>query len=197
MSPTTTRRDRPVVRRTRVSTSKRLQSIRLALALALVLLAVRLAQIQVLEHQRYAALSISQVRQTIVTPALRGGIYDRYGQTLAVSRPTSLVIADDFQITDPLAESRALSPLVHVGVATLDRLLSRHSGYVVVTRTLDVLTGRRITAMNFPGIVVQRSSVRSYPNGTLATSLLGVWERRRTHTATPAGTCIPQSRPHE
>ncbi len=173
MSSTTTRRDRPVVRRTRVSTSKRLQVIRLILASALGLLSVRLVQIQVLEHQRYAALSISQVRQTIVTPALRGGIYDRYGQTLAVSRPTSVVIADDFQISDPQAESRALSPLVHVRVATLVRLLSRHSGYVVVTRTLDVLTGRRIAALNFPGIVVQRSAVRTYPNGTLATSLLG------------------------
>ena len=173
MSSTTTRRERPVVRRTRMSTRNRLQVIRLVLASALGLLSLRLVQIQILEHQRYAALSISQVRQTIVTPALRGGIYDRYGQTLAVSRPTSVVIADDFQISDPQVESRALSPLVHVRVATLERLLSRHSGYVVVTRTLDVLTGRRVAALNFPGIVVQRSAVRTYPNGTLATSLLG------------------------
>jgi cell division protein FtsI (penicillin-binding protein 3) len=104
---------------------------------------------------------------------LRGGIYDRDGQTLAVSRPTSLVIADDFQIKDPAREAAAMSPLVHVPVAKLTSLLSRHSGYVVVNNALDLTDGRSVTSHTFPGIVVQNSSVRTYPDGTLATSILG------------------------
>ncbi len=174
MNPTvTTRRAVAPAGRARVTTSRRLRAIQLALIATLALLSVRLAQIQLLQHRRYAAISVSQVRQNIVTTALRGGIYDRYGQILAVSRPTSVVIADDFQISQPQTEARALSPLVHVPVAKLAPMLSRHSGYVIVTRTLDVVAGRRVAALNFPGIVVQSSSVRSYPNGTLATSLIG------------------------
>jgi cell division protein FtsI (penicillin-binding protein 3) len=134
---------------------------------------VRLFYLQVLDHAHYAALSVGQVRENLTTTALRGGIYDRDGQTLAISRPTSLVIADDFQIKDPAKEAAAMSPLVHVPVAKLTSLLSRHSGYVVVNNALDLTDGRSVSSHTFPGIVVQNSSVRTYPDGTLATSILG------------------------
>jgi cell division protein FtsI/penicillin-binding protein 2 len=60
-----------------------------------------------------------------------------------------------------------------VPVAQLTALLSRHSGYVVINNALDLTDGRRVSSLAFPGIVVQDSSVRTYPDGTLATSLLG------------------------
>ena len=94
---------------------------RAVLAAAFCALGVRLFFLQVVDHQHYASLSVEQVRENLTTTALRGGIYDRYGQTLAVSRPTSLVIADDFQIAHPLREAEAMSPLVHVPVTTLER----------------------------------------------------------------------------
>jgi cell division protein FtsI (penicillin-binding protein 3) len=134
---------------------------------------VRLVYLQVIDHAHYATLSVEQVRENLTTTALRGGIYDRDGQTLAISRPTSLVVADDFQIKDPATEAAAMSPLVHVPVAKLTALLSRHSGYVVVNNALDLTDGRRVSSLTFQGIVVQDSSVRTYPDGTLATSILG------------------------
>jgi len=143
------------------------------LALAFCLLGVRLVYIQVIDHAHYAKLSIGQVRENIVTTALRGGIYDRYGQTLAVSRPTSLVIADDFQIAHPATEAIAMSPLVHVPVAKLTSLLSEKSGYVVINGALDLTDGHKVSSLMFPGVVVENSSVRTYPDGTLATSVLG------------------------
>ena len=152
---------------------RRLLLLRAALATAFCLLGVRLFDLQVLDHAHYAALSVGQVQEKLTTTALRGGIYDRDGQTLAVSRPTSLVIADDFQIKDPAKEAAAMSPLVHVPVAKLTTLLSRHSGYVVVNNALDLTDGRSVSSHTFPGIVVQNSSVRTYPDGTLATSILG------------------------
>ena len=85
---------------------------------------MRLFFLQVVDHAHYAKLSVDQVREDLTTTALRGGIYDRNGQTLAVSRPTSLVIADDFQIKHPRAEAQAMSPLVQIGVAKLTALLS-------------------------------------------------------------------------
>ena len=129
--------------------------------------------IQVVDHTHYAKLSVEQVQEKLTTTALRGGIYDRYGQTLAVSRPTSLVIADDFQIKHPRTEAAAMSPLVGVPVAKLTSMLSRQSGYVIINNNLNLTDGRRMTSLAFPGIVVQDSSVRTYPDGTLATSLLG------------------------
>jgi cell division protein FtsI (penicillin-binding protein 3) len=127
----------------------------------------------VLDHAHYTALSVAQVRENLTTTALRGGIYDRHGETLAVSRPTSLVIADDFQIKDPITEAKAMSPLVQVPVVKLTSLLSKNGGYVILNDALDLTDGRKVSSLMFPGIVVQNSSVRTYPDGTLATSLLG------------------------
>jgi cell division protein FtsI (penicillin-binding protein 3) len=143
------------------------------MAAAFLALGARLVFIQVVDHTHYAKLSVNQVQEQLTTTALRGGIYDRYGQTLAVSRPTSLVIADDFQIKHPGTEAAAMSPLVGVPVAKLTSMLSQHSGYVIINNDLNLNDGRRVTSLTFPGIVVQNSSVRTYPDGALATSLLG------------------------
>lgn len=164
---------RRVVEKTQSRGSRRLLLLRAIFALVFCALGVRLFFLQVIDHAHYAKLSVDQVRVVLSTTALRGGIYDRYGQTLAVSRPTSLVIADDFQITHPLSEARAMSPLVHVSVRKLTALLSRKSGYVIVNNQLDLTDGRKVSSLMFPGIVVQNSSVRTYPDGTLATSVLG------------------------
>jgi cell division protein FtsI (penicillin-binding protein 3) len=141
--------------------------------LVFLLLGARLFEIQISQHATYARLSIDQVREKQTTSVLRAGIYDRYGQILAVSRPTSLVIADDLQIAHPLREAEAMSAIVKVPVAKLDALLSRKSGYVIINNALDLSDGHKLNGLGFPGIVVQGSSVRSYPNGTLATSVLG------------------------
>lgn len=146
---------------------------RAVIAAAFLALGARLVYIQVLDHAHFAKLSVEQVQEKLTTTALRGGIYDRNGQTLAVSRPTSLVIADDFQIKHPRTEAAAMSPLVGVPVAKLTSLLSRHSGYVVINNDLNLTDGRRVSSLGFPGIVVQNSSMRTYPDGTLATSVLG------------------------
>jgi cell division protein FtsI (penicillin-binding protein 3) len=148
--------------------------LRATLALAFCALGVRLVFLQVVDHAHYAKLSVAQVRESFTTTALRGGIYDRHGETLAVSRPTSLVIADDQQIKYPVTEAKALSPLVQVPVAKLTALLSKEKdGYVILNNALDLTDGRRISALMLAGIVVQNSSVRTYPDGTLATSILG------------------------
>jgi cell division protein FtsI (penicillin-binding protein 3) len=148
--------------------------LRSLLALAFVALGVRLFFIQVVDHAHYAKLSVGQVHVKLTTTALRAGIYDRNGQILAVSRPTSLVIADDIQIKNPQHEAQAMSPIVQVPVDRLVALLSRSKdGYVILNDKLNLNAGRKLTSMDFPGIVVQNSSVRNYPNGPLATSVLG------------------------
>jgi cell division protein FtsI (penicillin-binding protein 3) len=139
-------------------------------------LAARLVALQVLDHPHYAQLSVEQVRHDLTTNALRAGIYDRHGQILAISEPTSLVVADDMQITQPSQEAQALTGLVKVPVAKLTALLSKKgtgSGYVILNGQLDLTDGKAIANGNFAGIVVQGASSRSYPNGTLAESLLG------------------------
>lgn len=129
--------------------------------------------LQIKDHTHYAKMSVDQVRDDLTTTALRAGVYDRYGQILAVSRPTSLVIADDLQIKDPAREAKAMSPIVQLPVGQLTSMLSEKRGYVIVNGSLDLSDGHKLNSLGFPGIVVENSSVRSYPNGSMATSVLG------------------------
>ncbi len=152
---------------------RRIAGIQVVFLLIFIALIVRLVTLDVLNHSFWAKSSVAQFRSTLTTKALRAGIYDRNGLTIAVSRPTALVLADNFQIKDPLKEARALSPLVHIPVEKLRAMLSTHNGYVPVTHSLNLDQGRHIASLNFHGIVVQNSSMRSYPQGTIAQSLIG------------------------
>jgi cell division protein FtsI/penicillin-binding protein 2 len=138
-----------------------------------VLLVGRLATIQIAQGAYYAKLSVSEVQRTLSVASLRGGIYDRHGAILAISSPTSMVVADDFQITHPHAEALALAPFLKEPAARIEPMLRRHTGYVVLTSSLDVATGDRLASHYFDGIVVLPSSKRTMPNGTIGTSLIG------------------------
>ena len=171
-----TRTREPDGGRTRSKVPRRLKLLRAVFVVVFVALAVRLAMLQVVDHTHYAKLSVGQVHVDLTTTALRAGIYDRNGHILAVSQPTSLVIADDFQITNPLTQAQAMAPIVKVPVNKLVALLSKKgngSGHVIINNQLDLADGHKLTSLAFPGIVVQSSSVRTYPNGPIATSLLG------------------------
>jgi cell division protein FtsI (penicillin-binding protein 3) len=143
------------------------------IALLFAALIARLAIIQVGSGNYYSKLSTQQVRTDIKVPSLRGGIFDRNGNILAISSPTSEVIADDFQISHPVAEAAALAPFVHVRASLLARELRRNSGYVILNANLGIAAGHRLSAQAFPGIVVLDSAQRTQPNGTIATSLIG------------------------
>jgi cell division protein FtsI (penicillin-binding protein 3) len=152
---------------------RRLLWLRGTFLLLFLALAGRLFFLQVVDHAYWAKVSSGQVVHHITTTALRAGIYDRDGKIIAISRPTSLVIADDFQVKHPAQEAAELSGLVQVPVDKLTALLSEHSGYVIINNALDLNDGRKVAALVPDGIIVQDSSVRSYPNGTLAQSVVG------------------------
>src|ERR1017187_10629065 len=141
--------------------SRRMKLFRTIFILIFLLLGTRLFALQIQDHAQYAKISVNQVQENLTTSALRAGIYDRYGQILAVSRPTSLVIADDLQITNPLKEAKAMSPIVKMPVSQLTPLLSKKSGYVIINNALDLTDGHKLSSLGFPGVVVEDSSVRS------------------------------------
>jgi len=121
-------------------------------------MAARLVDIQVLQSSKLKAEGRTELTQTVALPALRGGIYDRNGQTLALSIPTETVIADDFQIAHPFTEAEALAPLLGVPAAQLAPELHRASGYVSIATQLSQTQGQKVSAGNFAGITMIPSS---------------------------------------
>ena len=164
---------RPLVASNLPAFKSRMTWLRLLLVGLLVALTGRLVAIQINQGAYYARLSASEVRTTVSVPSIRGGIFDRHGAILAISSPTSMVVADDFQISDAVHEALALAPYVGIPANKLEPSLTRHSGYVVLNDHLSIAKGNELAARYFPGIVVLPSSLRTEPNGPIANSLMG------------------------
>jgi cell division protein FtsI (penicillin-binding protein 3) len=146
---------------------------RVLLVVVVLAVAGRLVAIQVVGSSHYTRLAASELSKTVADPGLRGGVYDRNGAVLAISVPTNTVIADDFQITAPDTEARALSPLIGVPVATLAPELRQHSGYVPIATQVPASVGNKLAADNLPGITLLDTSKRIDPDGSLAGPMLG------------------------
>ena len=145
----------------------------MALILAMLLVVARLIDVQVLHSGSYQAAAHGESAITVSVPSLRGGIYDRDGAPLALSVPTDDVVADDFQIAHPVQTAMALSPIIHVPVATLAAELHRRTGYVVLAHQLPQSTGQTISTDAFPGITLIADAKREVPNGNLASPVVG------------------------
>ena len=143
------------------------------LVVAFLCIVSRLVYVQVFEANGYGTLAGQELTQRVSVPAHRGTLYDRDGAVLAMSEPTSNVVADDFQVTHPASEALELAPLLGVPAARLDPLLSERSGYVVLARNLSQSKAAAVSARNAAGITMIDSSVRVTPDGNLASPVVG------------------------
>ncbi|MGP8058290.1 MAG: peptidoglycan D,D-transpeptidase FtsI family protein [Acidimicrobiales bacterium] len=153
---------------------RRIRFIRLVLVAVFLLLTARLVDIQVLSSGQYRAASAQELTQPVTIPALRGSLYDRNGQLLALSIPTKAVLADDFQVQHPVSEALALAPLLGTSPTRLAAQLQQRSGYVPLATNVSLTRANEIAAGNFQGINLVDSSVRKVPNGNLAAPVIGM-----------------------
>jgi cell division protein FtsI (penicillin-binding protein 3) len=116
----------------------------------------------------------SQQVQEIALPARRGTISDRHGVELAVSEDATTVFANPFLIKNPAPVAAKLAPLTGINRDELLRKISdRHTGFVYLKRKLDADRGEKIKALKIEGIGTTDEPKRSYPQGDLASQLIG------------------------
>jgi len=152
---------------------RRVRAARIVLVVALLVIAARLVDVQVLHAGRYQLEAAQELTQPVTVPALRGSITDRNGVVLETSIPTEMVVADDFQVTHPATEARALAPLLHVTASKLTGLLSEQSGYVPLVPNLPVAQAKKVSSLAFPGVTMIDNSLTEAPDGGLAAPVVG------------------------
>lgn len=136
-------------------------------------LGLRLVAVQGLSGGSYSSMSADEVTTTVKAPAARGTIYDRDGAVLAVSVPTSTVVADPFLISHPARMADALAPVLGQPAATLAGELAERSGYVVLARQVDQATSQAVAGLDLDGISLLPSTERIDPDGLLGAPVLG------------------------
>ncbi len=112
----------------------------------------------------------------------RGAIVSADGQRLATSLDAGKVIATPYQIEDPKATAGALAEVLgeEVGdAAEIEEKLTEKSdgggssGYSIVAEEIEPEKAREVRELVLPGISVTPDERRVYPNGPLASQLVG------------------------
>ncbi|MCB0971023.1 MAG: hypothetical protein KDA97_05830 [Acidimicrobiales bacterium] len=164
----------------------------------------RLWFLQVVESDSLTLAAEGNVRETVITPAPRGQIYDRNGLALVTNRQ-SIVVGIEVQDFEELDDDEQDDLLERLSVAlslgrTPDEQVSpedlrnkvedvRYSRLAPVPVAEDISVEDEIyfaeQAAEYPSVVVERTTVREYPYGSLAAHVLGYvgplsdeqWER--------------------
>lgn len=149
---------------------------------AFLVLAARLYQIQIVQHDEYEAAAIAQqVRETTVSAA-RGTIYDRNGVVLAMSAGVDTVYISPAEIErygeDKEAIARGLSEILGVDYETiLKKAGDTNSWYEVVARKVEEDVAEQVRQFKsdggYVGIKIESDTKRYYPNGSLAAHVIG------------------------
>ena len=151
------------------------------LALGVVLWGVaifaKLISLQVIHHQVYLARERKQQELQIEIPAPRGTIVDRNGEVLAMSIPVDSVFVDPLRLPDVRTASELLSQFLSLPYDELYKRLetarSQNRGFLWVKRKISRSESERLHALRLDWIQFQQESRRLYPNGMVASHVVG------------------------
>jgi cell division protein FtsI (penicillin-binding protein 3) len=148
------------------------------------LLGGRAVHISLTEDESYQAFADEQGGTgTPATAPTRGSIVSADGRELATSLEVARVVATPYQIEDPHATAQELADVLGPETdRTLEEiqasLTKRDSdgelaGYSVVATGIKPETAARVQALGIEGITTAPDTVRVYPDGSLASQLIG------------------------
>jgi cell division protein FtsI (penicillin-binding protein 3) len=139
----------------------------------------RLVYLQVSQHQGLVNRARQQQQNAIETSPQRGDVLDRQGQELARSVQTvSLFVDPDGLKPEELARTatelaKGLGEKESELLTQLQDTQNQKKRFVWIARRLDAEKANPIVAMNLPGVQAVLEPKRFYPNGSLASHVLG------------------------
>ena len=147
------------------------------LAVIFAILVIRLGYIQIYQHSKYRAIQISQAYLKVDTAPENGMILDRNGKILALSRLVDSVYLVPKDLDNHPAEIKQLASLLGLNPSELAAKISKAVAdgklFLWVKRKIDDDTSKKVLALNIKGIGTKKEYKRFYPEGTLASHLIG------------------------
>lgn len=156
-----------------------------AVALVCLSLGARAVQLSVADDARYRPFTTealaSEPADVTKGETGRGAIVSADGRRLAASLDAGKVIATPYQIEDPEAAAAALAETLGDEAGNADEIEEKlagarggaSDGYSVVAEGVEPEKVREVTKLGLTGVSVVPHEVRAYPNGPLASQLIG------------------------
>jgi len=162
---------------------KRTDLIRVLLALCFLLIVARMYDLQIISHQKYVDLAMSQQTMQNTIFAKRGEIYMMDGDNttpVVMNEKVYTISVDPFLMRSEggqeLKEDEAkIDQLVQgYAVNTWDKVFANEaSRYAVIAKNVPYERAKQIKEAKITGVYAQGSTKRVYPEGDLAAQVLG------------------------
>jgi penicillin-binding protein 2 len=140
--------------------------------LGLVVLGGRLAQLQLMQTDKFRMASAANQFNDRLIPAPRGRILDRYGAELAASRPNFRLLVNREDLDDPEATLALIEQVLPQTAERRGQLLReiKHGAPSIPVAVANDLTWDEFARVNvrapeLPGVVADMNEARVYPHG--------------------------------
>ncbi|QGN31916.1 penicillin-binding protein 2 [Microlunatus sp. Gsoil 973] len=175
------------------SGTRRVRIIGIAMAIAISLCAGRLLQLQGFDSAAYGAIATASLTTTTPLLPARGEITGRDGTVLAGTQPAVDITADPTLTSQDcsetyvgdlcgLAQATKITQVIasHIKIdqpKTIATLMRHDTHFVYVAKKVpaDVYTdiANQLDSDNLPGIYRENDPIRTYPNGPIASNIVG------------------------
>lgn len=141
--------------------------------LSLFIFIFKLATIFLFQSNYLTKLASKQHNIYVELPPQRGIIYDRRLKPLAVNTRSYSLFAVPIEIKDKKKVANILSGLLRLDEDFILKRISSKKHFVWLERKLPDRLAKEIRQLNIEGLFFLKENRRSYPNGTLASHVLG------------------------
>lgn len=160
-----------------VSSVQRVRIIYTLLLVVAGLFVVRLFYLQVIRYDYYKKAALSDQLKEYTVPATRGIISAHLGDKvvpLVLNQKLYTLYADPTLIKDSTGVANKLQAIIGGNTSDLATLLKGSLGrYVILKKKLTQAQSDKVLALGLPGVGTQEQDYRTYPEGSLASQLLG------------------------
>ena len=143
------------------------------LALWFLVICGRLVWLQLVHYGDYTQKAARQQQRSIEVSAVRGNIYDRNGNELAMTVSVDSIFAVPSEIPDIHGTARILGRILNTDPAEIESHMRASHAFAWVARKVDNQQSSRVRSLNLKGIYFQKESKRFYPKRELASQVLG------------------------
>ncbi|MHC4711648.1 MAG: peptidoglycan D,D-transpeptidase FtsI family protein [Planctomycetota bacterium] len=135
----------------------------------------RLFCLQALNCDTFREIARGMHTRKVPIRAVRGKIYDRRGEILALSVPGKSVFASPAQITDCTGVSRALAGALSLNADEIESKIRRRpeSQFVWVKRVITPTEEATVRSLRLKGAYLREESRRFYPYGRMLAQVIG------------------------
>ncbi len=156
----------------------RLRWLLAALVILLVFVLLRVGGLQTGGGEARRIEGARQWHRNVTLNADRGTIFDRNGDELAMSVPSSTISVNPKLVTDALGTAQILGQILGLDTAEAtdlyNDLVAKKTGFRYVQRHVDQAVGEQIASLQLTGVNVDSEDKRVLPGGSTGRSVIGL-----------------------